>query len=220
MSAVPFGSQSGRPGPTFVVEGEELHLRAELAMVALLRLLEHREVGLQLGLVLERGAVDALELRVLFVAFVVGAGDVRELERADVAGAHHVRAGAEIDEIAVAIERNRFALGNVLDDIELEPRGLGSFRERREPAFSGELQRLLARDFDALEEVVRLDLLLHLLLDVREVLRRDAVRQVDDRNKSRSRPADRRRIAPPARCAGWPWPARARRNDEGFQFQS
>ena len=58
-----------------------------------------------LGLVLERGAVDALELGFLLVAFVVGAGDVGELEGADVAGAHHVRAGAEVSEVAVAGSR-------------------------------------------------------------------------------------------------------------------
>ena len=48
-------------------------------MVALLRLLEHLEVVVQLGLVLERRAVDALELRVSFVALVVRAGDVVSL---------------------------------------------------------------------------------------------------------------------------------------------
>ena len=37
--------------------------------------------------------------------------------------------------------------------------------------------RLLARDDDFLEGVVRLDLLFHLRLDLREILRRDAVRQ-------------------------------------------
>ena len=84
------------------------------------------------GLVLEGGAVDALELRVLFVAFVVGAGDVGELERADVAGAHDVRAGAEIGEFAVAIERDFFALGNVLDDIELEFARLQAARRARQ----------------------------------------------------------------------------------------
>ena len=112
---MPFGSHSGRPGPTIVVEGEQPHLLADLAVVALLRLLQHREVGLHLGLVLEGGAVDALELRVLLVAFVVGAGDTQQLERADVAGAHHVRPGAEIDEIAVLIERDLFAFGNVFE---------------------------------------------------------------------------------------------------------
>ena len=74
----------------------------------------------------ERGAVNALELRILFVAFVVGAGDARELERADVSRAHDVRPGAEIDEVAVAIERDFFARRNVLDDVELELAGFRS----------------------------------------------------------------------------------------------
>ena len=74
-------------------------------MVAPLGLLEHLEILVELGLVLERGAVDALELRVLLVALVVGAGHGGELERADVAGAHHVRPGAEVDEIAVLESR-------------------------------------------------------------------------------------------------------------------
>ena len=78
------------------------------------------EVRLHLGLVLEGRAVDALELRILFVAEVVGARDVGELERADVAGAHDVRPGAEIDEIAVGVERDFLALGNAVEDIELE----------------------------------------------------------------------------------------------------
>ena len=107
-------------GADIVVEDEKLQFLAELAMVALLRFLEHGEVFVELRLVLEGGAVDALELRVLLVAFVVGAGDVGELERADVSRAHDVRAGAEIDELAVAIERDRFARRNVFDDIELE----------------------------------------------------------------------------------------------------
>ena len=40
-------------------------------------------------------------------------------------------------------------------------------------------QRLVARNDDALEGVVRFDLLLHLRLDLREILGRDAVRQFD-----------------------------------------
>src|SRR6476661_9467048 len=99
-------------------------------MVALLRFLEHGEVFVELGLVLEGGAVNALQLRIVFVAFVVGAGDAGQLERADVAGAHDVRAGAEIGELAVAIERDFFALGNVLDDIELELAWRSSLTER------------------------------------------------------------------------------------------
>src|ERR1044072_7809874 len=99
-------------------------------MVAFLRFLEHGEVFVELGLVLESGAVNALELRIVFVALVIGAGDAGELERADVAGAHDMRAGENIGEFAVAIERNFFALGNVLNDIELEFAWLRSWRER------------------------------------------------------------------------------------------
>ena len=77
MIAAPRGSHSGRPGPTSSSNDEKLQFLAELAMVALLRFLEHREVFVELRLVLEGGAVDALELRILFVAFVIGAGHIR-----------------------------------------------------------------------------------------------------------------------------------------------
>ena len=162
-----------------VVEDEQLQFLAELAMVALLRFLEHREVIVELLLVLERGAVNALELRIFFVAFVIGAGDVGELERADVSGAHDVRPGAEIDEIAVAIERDFFVLRNVLDDIELELARLGSFAQRREPALLAKCERFVARNFDPLEGMVRFDLLFHLRLDLLEILGRNAVRKID-----------------------------------------
>src|SRR5437764_15355686 len=123
-------------------------------MVALLRFLEHREVFVELGLVLEGGAVDALELRVLFVAFVVGAGNAGELERADVAGAHDVRAGAEIGELAIAIERDFFALGNVLDDVELELAGGRSLTKGPKNTTLSHRQGFVARDNDAGEGVV------------------------------------------------------------------
>src|SRR5205085_7656948 len=103
-----------------VVENEKLQFFAELAMVALLRLFEHGKVVIEFLLCFEGSAVNTLELWVLFVAFVVGACDASESERADISGAHDMRPGAEIDEIAVAIERNGFARRNVFDDIELE----------------------------------------------------------------------------------------------------
>ncbi len=121
-------------GAYVVVEGEEFEFLAELAVVALFRLLEHGELGVHLGLVFEGGAVDALELRVLLVALVIGAGDVGELERADVAGAHDMRAGAEVGEIAVAVDGDFLALGDALDDIEFEFARLGPRAERAEGA--------------------------------------------------------------------------------------
>ena len=60
-----------------VVEGKKIEFFAEFAVVALLCFLEHGEVFVELGLVFESGAVNALELRVVFGAFVVGAGDIR-----------------------------------------------------------------------------------------------------------------------------------------------
>ena len=163
----------------FGVDREQPHLRADLAVVAALRLFEHVEVGLHLGLVLERGAVDPLELRVVFVALVVGAGDMGELEGPDISGAHDVRAGAEVGEFAVAVERDDFAIRDVCDDIELELRRFAARPEGGEFAAFGQRDRLVARYLDPLENMVRLDLALHLLLDPREILRGDPVRELD-----------------------------------------
>ena len=96
-------------------------------MVAFLRFLQHGEILVERGFVFESGAVNALELRVVFVAFVIGAGDVRELECADVARAHNVGPGAEIDKIAVFVEADFFAFGNVFDDVQLEDTRLRTF---------------------------------------------------------------------------------------------
>ena len=148
-------------------------------MVALLRFLEHREVFVELGFVLESGAVDALELRVLLVAFVVGAGDVRELERTDVAGAHDVRAGAEIGEFAVAIEGDFFTLRNVLDDIEFEFARRRSLAKGAKDTTLGHGQRFVAREDDALERMVSFDFLFHLGLDLFEIFGRNAVVEFD-----------------------------------------
>ena len=60
-----------------IVQDKNLQFFAELAMVALLRFLQHGEVFVELRLVFKRGAVNALELRILFVAFVVGACHIR-----------------------------------------------------------------------------------------------------------------------------------------------
>src|SRR5689334_14801841 len=104
-------------------------------MVAALRFLDHREVRLHLGLVLERGAIDALKLRVLLVALVVRAGNVGQLVRADVAGAHDMRACTEIDEVAVLEIRNRLVFGNLREVTKLELAGVaGPFAQRTEPS--------------------------------------------------------------------------------------
>src|SRR5205814_4457739 len=106
--------------PDIVVEHEKLEFAPELSMVALLRFLEHRKVIIKFLPGFEGCAVNALELRILFVAFVVRASNAGELKRADVSGAHDVRPRAEVDELPVAIERDFFVRRNVVDNIELE----------------------------------------------------------------------------------------------------
>src|SRR5208282_2052027 len=76
---------------------EEVHGRAQFAMVALLRFLEPLEVGVEVGLAGPGGAVDALQLSVPLVAAPVGAGELGQLERlADVTRGRQVRSAAEV----------------------------------------------------------------------------------------------------------------------------
>ena len=88
-------------------------------MVAQLGLLELVEVGGELLLGGEGGAVDALELLVVLVAAVVGAGDGEQLEGLDLLRVADVGAGAQVDELAVLVERDLLALGNVGEPAEL-----------------------------------------------------------------------------------------------------
>ena len=58
---------------------------------------------------------------ILFVAEPVGAGEGHDLEGLDAAGGGHVRAAAEVDEVAVAIEARSSSPGSVklLDEVDL-----------------------------------------------------------------------------------------------------
>ena len=67
------------PAPASLLNAEEVQLLAQQAMVALGRFFEARKVGVQLFLREERRAVDALQLRILFVAQPVSAGQVGQL---------------------------------------------------------------------------------------------------------------------------------------------
>ncbi len=102
----PRGCQTDRPEPISSGNENRSSSRAELAVVALGRLFEPLLVGAQLVLRGPRGAVDALQLRVLLAPAPVRAGDAGERPAvADHAGARHVRAAAEVlpDRLAVAV---------------------------------------------------------------------------------------------------------------------
>src|SRR5437879_5253388 len=148
-------------------------------MVAFLRFLEHREVVIELLSRFERGTINALELWILFVAFVVSARHAGELERADVSRAHDMRPGAKVDEIAVAIKRDFLVRRNVFDDVDLVFAWLIAIAQRGKPTFLSHLERFVARNFHALERMVCVDLLFHFRLDFLEIVGRDAVGKID-----------------------------------------
>ena len=70
-----------------VGDGEEIELPAEDPVVALPRLLQPVEVGLEVFLLEPGGAVDPLEHLPLLVAPPIGAGGVQQLEVLQTAGA-------------------------------------------------------------------------------------------------------------------------------------
>ena len=111
-----------RGGRRLGVEGEQVELAAELAVVALLGLLEAPQVLVQLVGRVPGRAVDALEHRARLVATPVGAGGVQQLEGAQLPGRAEVPAAAQVLERPVAVEADGRAvgLGQVVDDLDLE----------------------------------------------------------------------------------------------------
>ncbi len=151
----------GRPG----MEHEQPELAPQLAVVALLRFLDLREVGLQILVGEKRGAVDALHRLVARVAFPVGARRAQQLERLQLAGRRHVRPDAEVDEGVLVLDgvagHLGLAFGLLVDQLHLQR--LAALREK--------CLRVLTRPHLALIDEILLRQLLHLLLDRVEVLR-------------------------------------------------
>src|SRR5262245_7674740 len=174
-----FGKPERQAGSDVIVEAKEFHLTSKPAMVALFRLFKHGEVGVHLGSVFEGGPIDALELRISLVAFIICARHVGKFEGTNSPGWRHMRTGTGIGKVTVAIEGNHFPVGDVFDDIKLESRGFRSFREGCQRALSRKLEDFLSGDFDAFEAMVGLYFLSHLLLDEPKIFRCDPMWQID-----------------------------------------
>jgi hypothetical protein len=143
-----------------IEEVEQIQLTSELAVIALLGLFEPPQVLVELLLGRPRRAVDPLQHRVLLVAAPVGAGRGEKPEGPELPRGGHVRTTAEIDEVALPIERH--ALGvDPLEDLHLE----------RFAALTEKGNRLRPRHLLALEGQVGPHQGTHLVLDAREVLR-------------------------------------------------
>ena len=148
-----------RPGQ--LLDGEQIELLAQHAMVALLGLFELVEVVVEVLLGEERGAVDALQLRVLLVAEPIGAGDVEQLERLDAPGRRNVRPTAEVGELAGLVDGDFLVgRGELLDEVALHE---VAFRLKALQAF------LAGQELAGVGQVLP-GQLLHLLLDGCEVL--------------------------------------------------
>ena len=141
---------------------EQIHLLADAAMVAAFRLLQHMQVGVELLLVAPGGAVDAAQHGVAVIAPPIGTSHLHQLERAaDVGGRAHMRAAAQIDPLALPIQRDRLVARQILDDL-----GLVFL-----PFVLEEADRLVAVDLLADEFFPARHDLAHLRLDRREVVR-------------------------------------------------
>lgn len=169
--------EDGQAGADLVLYGEQVELDAELAVVALLGLGEEVEVGLQLVLRRPRGAVDALEHRVLLAAAPVGGGVAHQLERGDVAGGGQVGAPAEVLPAQVAGLGVEVVVDGQLAAAHLDVRavvGRGRTLDADEFELVGLVRQLLAGrlvgDDAAGEALAALLDLLHLLLDGLEVI--------------------------------------------------
>ena len=84
-------------------EGEELHLLAELAVVALLGLFDELEVFVEHRSLGEGDAIDTVHLRVLVVATPEGTGYAQHLARLDGCGSWDVWATAEVGEATLCV---------------------------------------------------------------------------------------------------------------------
>ncbi len=153
-----------QPGPVLLVEGEQVQLPAQAAVVAPERLLDLLKVGLELLLRLEQGAVDALEHGVALAATPVRPRDVHQLERLHLSRALHVRPPAEVDEVAVPVQAHLLVL-DLVDELQL-------VRLLRE-----QLARLLPGHLLVHERHVGGHPRAHLLLDDRQVVRGQGPRQ-------------------------------------------
>ena len=171
------GVEDDQAGADLVGEAEEVQLRAEPPVVAALGLGQLLQVGLVGVLALPRGAVDALQLRVLLAAPPVGGGAPGEGERGDRAGARQVRAAAEVGPDPVAGAGVEVVVHGQLRAADLDGGALGVVGAALE-ADQLQLVRLVRElglrvgvaDLAAGEVLPGADDLLHLLLERREVL--------------------------------------------------
>ncbi len=115
------GQEEGEAG-TLVPEHKEAQLLAQTAVVPLLGLLDARQILVQLLLLGEGNAIDALEGLPVGVAPPVGGVAGGELQGVALHPACGVqmRPGAQVGKLSLLVEGNDLALGEVVDELHLK----------------------------------------------------------------------------------------------------
>ena len=109
-----------QPRPGQLLNGKQVKLLAQHAMVALLRFFDLVQIAVEIFLAEKRSSVDALQLRVLLVSQPVSPGDIQQLECFDLARRRDVRSAAEVEKVASLVNRNfLIGLGELLDVMAL-----------------------------------------------------------------------------------------------------
>ena len=152
------GVEEGEARP-LLMQGEKIQFLAQLAVVALLSLLQHMQVGVQFLLLLESRAIDALQHLVIGIATPVRAGHALQLDGLDLARGNNMGPGAQIRKLALAIHGNGGIFRQVIDKLHLVALAL----------FLEEFQGFGAAHFLAGKCQVLLDYLLHFLLDIPQI---------------------------------------------------
>src|SRR5215211_1738492 len=98
-------------------EVDQPEILREAAVVTTLRLLEAMEIVLEVLRVVERGSVDARQLRLRLIPSPVRTGQRKELDGLDRLRVLEMRAAAKIDEISLLVHGN-VPLGGV-DQLDL-----------------------------------------------------------------------------------------------------
>src|SRR5882672_6478511 len=134
---------------------ENVELRAELAVIARSRLIQTREIRVEILFRIEGGAVDPGQLRLRRVAAPVRAGEARQLHRFDRLRVLEMRPAAQVGEVALGIERDVALRG--VDELDLVR--LALLLEARLRLVAGDLLARPLAPFLQLAGELRLDLL-------------------------------------------------------------
>ena len=145
-----------------VHRGKEAEIPPKLVMIALERLLLHRQILVQFLLGRERNAVNPLQNFVFLIALPVSARALRQPECLDGSGAEQVRSRAEIHKLALPVEADDLSFRKLLNQLKLI----------RLFALGHQCDCFLFRKFKALNLQVFLDDLFHLRFQSPENLRR------------------------------------------------